>query len=44
MVNSASRGRARTSRWSATEHTDGIISFAIGGELSVAAIYRDPMA
>jgi len=30
--------------WSATEHVDGVISLALGCELSVAAIYRDPLA
>jgi len=30
--------------WSATEHTDGLVPLAVGCELSVAEIYRDPMA
>jgi Uma2 family endonuclease len=36
--------RRTGSRWTATEHADGAISLAIGCELSVSAIYRDPMA
>jgi Uma2 family endonuclease len=31
-------------RWAATEHVDGTISLALGCELSVTAVYRDPMA
>ena len=30
--------------WRATEHVDGSIGLAVGCELAVAAIYRDPMA
>lgn len=29
--------------WSATEHRDGIIPLALGCDLSLAAIYRDPL-
>jgi Uma2 family endonuclease len=31
-------------RWDATEHVDGVVPLAIGCELGVAAVYRDPMA
>src|SRR5213078_656746 len=31
-------------RWTSTEHTDGTFLLAIGCELSVPAVYRDPMA
>jgi Uma2 family endonuclease len=31
-------------RWVSTEHTDGAFSLAIGCELSVSAVYRDPLA
>ncbi len=35
----------RTGRsWTATEYSDGVIPLAIECELSVAAVYRDPMA
>jgi Uma2 family endonuclease len=30
--------------WTSTEHTDGAIPLAIGCELSVSTVYRDPMA
>ena len=30
--------------WYATEHRDGVIPLAIGGELSVTGVYRDPLA
>jgi len=30
--------------WHATEHVDGFIPLALGCELAVAAVYRDPMA
>lgn len=30
--------------WQATEHRDGVVPLAIGCELAVSAIYRDPMA
>jgi Uma2 family endonuclease len=36
--------RRTESRWTSTEHTDGAIPLAIGCELSVSAVYRDPMA
>jgi Uma2 family endonuclease len=36
--------RRTGARWSATEHVDGVIALAVGCELPVAAIYRDPMA
>jgi Uma2 family endonuclease len=36
--------RRTGSRWSVTEHVDGVISLAIGCDLPIAAIYRDPMA
>lgn len=31
-------------RWTSTQHADGVIVLAIGCELSLSAIYRDPMA
>lgn len=31
-------------RWTATEHVDGVVPLAIGCEVPVAAIYRDPLA
>jgi len=30
--------------WKATEYVDGVIPLALGCELSIAAVYRDPMA
>jgi Uma2 family endonuclease len=36
--------RRTGSRWTSTEHTDGVIVLAIGCELSISAVYRDPMA
>jgi Uma2 family endonuclease len=36
--------RRTGARWSATEHADGALALALGCELSVAAIYRDPLA
>jgi Uma2 family endonuclease len=36
--------RRAGSRWSATEHVDGVVALALGCELPVAAIYRDPLA
>ena len=30
--------------WQATEYVDGVIPLALGCELSVAAVYRDPLA
>jgi Uma2 family endonuclease len=30
--------------WTATEYVDGVIPLALGCELSVAGVYRDPMA
>lgn len=30
--------------WSATEHVDGSVGLAVGCELAITAIYRDPMA
>ena len=35
----------RTGRqWSATEYVDRVVPLAVGCELPVAAIYRDPIA
>lgn len=36
--------RRSGSGWQATEHRDGVVSLAIGCELAVAAVYRDPLA
>lgn len=36
--------RRTGARWTATEYTEGSIPLAIGCELSVPAIYRDPLA
>ncbi|HEX2691145.1 MAG TPA: Uma2 family endonuclease [Kofleriaceae bacterium] len=30
--------------WRATEYTDGVVPLSLGCELSIAAVYRDPMA
>jgi len=30
--------------WRATEYTDGIVPLSLGCALSIAAVYRDPMA
>jgi len=36
--------RRTGSRWNAAEYIDGTVPLALGCELSIAAIYRDPMA
>ena len=36
--------RRRGPSWRATEYTDGVVPLSLGGELSIAAVYRDPMA
>jgi Uma2 family endonuclease len=36
--------RRTESSWTSTEHLDGAIPLAIGCELLVSAVYRDPMA
>lgn len=35
--------RRTGSSWHATEHVDGVIQLALGCELSVTGVYRDPM-